>query len=332
MSRRRSSWWSHQGKPPLFVARGRDPYFAPWADTAQIDHFSPGARAAMVAELVQIGRHCDGLRCDMAMLVLNDVFARTWAHLLQDRPAPDSEFWTDAIAALPAGFIWIAEAYWDMEPRLQALGFNYTYDKRLYDRLIAADAGQIRAHLGADVGEQTRMARFVENHDEPRAMATFGRQRLPGLTALIATLPGLRFFHEGQFEGRTIHLPMPLDRAAAEPEDAELLAVCRRILRIADDPVFHDGAWALVPVAGDQADALIAYEWRLGTARRLVVLNIGAHLAQGWVRIAEAPDAAPTTIFRDLLDDQSYVRDHHGLVERGLYVRLEAHQAHVFAV
>jgi hypothetical protein len=324
-----------QDGAPYFVARGRDPYFAPWADTAQIDHFSPAARTAMIESLRSIAAHCDGLRCDMAMLVLNDVFAKTWSHLLDGRPVPATEFWSDAVGALPKDFIWIAEAYWGLEAPLQALGFSYTYDKCLYDDLLAADAGRTRAHLGGDSAAQSRMARFIENHDEPRACAHFGRDRVPGLTAVIATLPGLRFFHDGQFEGRRIHVPMPLDRAADEPADAALQAICARILRLADDPVFHDGTWSPAPVepAGDGTSGqLIAYHWRLDDAFRLLVLNVNGAAAQGRVMIAGEVASGVSYAFNDLLNDAIYVRDGEELVERGIYVRLDGFAAHVFCV
>jgi hypothetical protein len=320
---------------PYFVARGRDPYFAPWADTAQIDHFSKPARAAMIDSLQSIGAHCDGLRCDMAMLVLNDVFAKTWSHLLDGRPAPATEFWSDAVRALPEDFIWLAEAYWGLELPLQAQGFSYTYDKCLYDDLLAADAGRTRAQLGGDFAAQSRMARFIENHDEPRACAHFGRDRLPSLTALIATLPGLRFFHDGQFEGRRIHVPMPLDRAADEPADAALQAICARILHIANDPVFHDGGWSLAkvePAGDDTSGQLIAYRWRLADSFRLVVLNMNGTAAQGRVTIDGAVASEATYAFNDLLNDAVYVREGRELVEHGLYVRLDGFAAHVFAV
>ena len=321
------------GKAPYYVARGRDPYFAPWADTAQVDYFSEDARTALVALLKTIGSHCDGLRCDMAMLILNDVFAKTWSHLLGGRAAPASEFWTDAIAALPADFIWMAEVYWDMEARLQALGFTFTYDKRLYDRLKAGNVSDIRGHLTADAGYQGHMARFLENHDEPRSVPTFGRDRVPVLAAMIATLPGLRFFHQGQFAGKTIHLPMPLNRAADEPPDAALEATYDAILAIAGDPAFHNGEWALLDIDAldDSGGNLLAYRWKGADGYRVVILNLGTTPAQGRVRIGDLPPSTKYD-FADRLNGQSYLRDGEDIAANGLYVRLEGYQAHIFAV
>ena len=323
-----------EGKAPYFIARGRDPYFAPWADTAQIDYFSETARTALVDVLKTIGSHCDGLRCDMAMLVLNAVFARTWSHLLGDRPVPEREFWTGAIAALPPQFIWMAEVYWDMEADLQTLGFTYTYDKRLYDRLKAGNVDEIRGHLTADAAYQGHMARFLENHDEARSVATFGRDKVPVLAAMIATLPGLRFFHQGQFVGKEIHLPMPLNRAIDEPPDMALAGIYEHILNIAKDPAFHTGAWGLLNIDGmdDSSGNLLAYRWTGGDGYRAIILNLGPDPAQGKVWMAHELPASSSYDLADLLNGQSYVRNHDDLAANGLYVRLEPYHGHIFAV
>lgn len=320
---------------PLFIARGRDPYFSPWADTAQLNYANPATRAALIATLRQISQHCDGLRCDMAMLVLNDIFSKTWAHLLADQTFPEGEFWSDAIAALPADFLWMAEVYWDMEWRLQQLGFNYTYDKRLYDRLESAAPHEIRAHLSGDGAYQSRMARFLENHDEPRSAKTFGRARLPGLATLLATLPGLRFFHQGQFEGKTLHLPMPLNAAADEAPDLELAKTYEKILAIAAQPIFHLGEWRLLDVGADSDgshEQLIAYRWRRDGEYKLIVINLAGHAAQG--RIPLADELAPSAQYNlfDELSDTAYLRERQDLLAQGLYVRLEAYGAHIFSI
>jgi hypothetical protein len=324
-----------EGAKPYFIARGRDPYFDPWADTAQIDYYSEATRAALIDILKTVGSHCDGLRCDMAMLVLNEVFGRTWGHLLADRKRPEREFWSDAIAALRPDFIWMAEVYWDMEAELQGLGFTYTYDKRLYDRLKAGNVWDIRGHLSADLGYQSHMARFLENHDEPRSLATFGRDRVPVLAALIATLPGLRFFHQGQFVGKEIHLPMPLNRAIDEPPDMALAAIYEHILAVGADPAFHSGDWSLLEVEGldETGGNLLAYRWKGPDGYRAVILNLSPGTSQGRVKLNGDLDPAPQYEFADRLNDQAYIRDCDDLeANGGLYVRLDGFKGHIFAV
>ena len=184
---------------PLVLAYGRDPYFAGWPDTLQLNYGNPELQQAMIGELERIAGQCDGVRCDMAMLVLPDVFERTWGIRAE-------LFWpkaTEAVRRKYPEFWFMAEVYWDLEWTMQQQGFDYTYDKRLYDRLREGHARPVREHFHAGLDYQNKMARFLENHDEPRAAATFP----PGVHKAAAVItflsPGLRFFHQGQFEGRT---------------------------------------------------------------------------------------------------------------------------------
>jgi hypothetical protein len=266
-----------------FVACGRDPYFPPWTDVAQLDYSSLETRAAMISELQHLSRHADGARCDMAMLALSDVFGQTWQRCLR-RAMPDAEFWAEARAAVP-GFLMLAEVYWDLEWRLQQLGFDYTYDKRLYDRLRYSSAADVRGHLTADAEYQRRSARFIENHDEVRSAAAFDR-RIRAAATVVATLPGLRFFHQGQFEGRTDHVPVQMGRWRNQPADPELAHFYDSLLAAANSEVFHSGSWRLLDIedagSGSSAD-LIAWQWSREVDVRIVVVNLGDGMARGRV-------------------------------------------------
>jgi hypothetical protein len=270
----------------------------------------------------------------MAMLVLNDVFARTWGPLAGAFSPPEREFWSDAVAALP-GFIWIAEVYWGLESRLQDLGFRFTYDKGLYDRLRHASPPDVRRHLELDVTRQSRLVRFLENHDESRSAAVFGRERLEAAATLVATLPGLRFYHHGQLEGRRVRLPVQLGRAPAEAPDEEIRRLYERLLRLSDENVFHAGEFRLLDVraAGDESfQGLIAYRWRAPAAEKLVAVNLSAAAAQGRVVLADGVDPSRNYALVDQLHDARYERAGTEMVRDGLFVRLEAHRAHVFGV
>jgi glycosidase len=151
------------------LAYGRDPYFDGWPDTFQLNYGNPELQRAMMGELERIAGQCDGVRCDMAMLVLPDVFERTWG-IRADLFWPKA---TDSVRRKQPAFLFMAEVYWDLEWTLQQQGFDYTYDTRLYDRLEHGAARPVREHFFAGLDYQDRMARFLENHDEPRAAATF---------------------------------------------------------------------------------------------------------------------------------------------------------------
>ena len=185
------------------LARGRDPFFPAWPDVVQLNAFAPALRTTVIATLRDIAEQCDGVRCDMAMLMMNDVFSRTWGARVGAPPAED--YWPTIIPAVRdahPGFRFIAEAYWDLEWALQQQGFDFCYDKRLYDRLVAGDATQIRPHLSADRQYQQRLVRFIENHDEPRAAAVFDARRQRAAAVASLTQTGARLVHDGQFEGR----------------------------------------------------------------------------------------------------------------------------------
>ena len=300
-----------------FLACGRDPFFPPWTDVAQLNYFNPDTRAAMIDTLQQVAAHTDGARCDMAMLVLNDVFGRTWA----DSPtgsSPATEFWTEARAAVPDFFL-IAEVYWELEWRLQHLGFDFTYDKRLYDRMLHAHPSEVSAHLRADAEFQRRSARFIENHDEPRSLTAFG-DRVRAAAVVMSTLPGLRFFHDGQFEGQRARLPVQLGDLPAEPINLDLVEFYQRLLTIVDARVFHEGEWHLcdVDACDDSSTNLVAWRWKRARDQRLVVVNLGQSAAQGRVRVGLDGSAGDVVLFEDLLDERPYPRPRTEIESRGL--------------
>ncbi|HEX4664618.1 MAG TPA: alpha-amylase family glycosyl hydrolase [Terriglobales bacterium] len=316
------------------IAYGRDPYFAPWTDTAQLNYFNAELRAAMIDQIRRISEICDGARCDMAMLMLNDNFHQTWEPLLGSTPAPREEFWQEATRALP-NFIWIAEAYSDSEWALQQLGFNFTYDKRLYDRLRDGFVRDVYLHLKAEWDFQVHSVRFLENHDEGRAISVFGKSRMLAAAVVAATVPGMHFFNDGQFEGFRTQLVVQLARAQEETVDTEVYRMYERILRIIDAPEFHGRGWKLLEPqnAGDGTSSdLIVHAWRSGTGTKLVIVNLGPGVATA--RIYFTDDLLPGKVlaFRDLLSDVSYEKQAMDLMNAGLLVKEEGFAAHIFDV
>jgi hypothetical protein len=312
-----------------FIACGRDPFFPPWRDVAQLNYFNPDTREAMIGVLATIAGRCDGVRCDMAMLVLNDVFARTWAgrlDLLWGMPA--SEFWPEATRRAPMTYL--AEVYWDREFQLQQQGFAYTYDKRLLDRLHHGDPYEVRGHLHADPAYSAKLARFLENHDEARSLPTFGH-RLRAAAALAFTLPGLRFFFDGQFAGADLRAPVQLGRWPTHPDRADVRDLYARLLQAIDRPLFHDGAWTLLSVrgAGDTTNGnLVASAWRKGDELAIVAVNITGETSQGLVDVGDLP-ARDSFELVDALSDPRY-RWTRANLSSGLYVRLTSGDAHLF--
>jgi hypothetical protein len=330
------SLYYYQAAPqgPLFIALAKDPYYPPWQDVAQLNHFNPRLRAAQIADLRAIANHCDGIRCDMAMLQLNDIFAANWRHLLGDTPTPENEFWTEAHAAVPSLTL-LAEAYWGTEQRLLDLGFSYSYDKTLYDALRDHNILQIRERLASFPARQSDFARFMENHDEPRRPEVFPNERLAADGTLLGTLPGVRFYHQGELEGRRIHMPITLRIAADEPPDPVSTNFFRKILQITRQDVFHEGKWNLLDVApeGDApTDALLVYEWRSPNGWKIIAVNLAAYTSQGRVRLADRVSPSQNYIFNDELNNVRYDRTGEELHNLGLFVRRDAFQAHLFDI
>ncbi|MGC2421653.1 MAG: hypothetical protein WA405_08400 [Candidatus Acidiferrales bacterium] len=316
-----------------YIALGRDPYFPPWKDTAQLNYFEPQLRAAQIAELRCIAKHCDGVRCDMAMLQLNDIFAKIWTPLLRGAEPPKTEFWADAHAALPS-LILLAEAYWGTEPRLIDLGFSFVYDKPLYDAVRDLRMAEVHTRVEARSSYQSCLARYLENHDEARCASVFGPQ-FPAAGVLMGTLPGLRFYHQGELEGRRIHLPITLRIAADEPPNPPAAAFFEKILPITAEDAFHQGQWSVLPVTpeGDGTSAnLVVYEWRLEKVWKVIVVNLSAGASQGRVHFGENVSPGQSYIFYDGLDDVRYIRGGDEMVNLGLFVRRDAFQAHLFDV
>ncbi len=207
-----------------WVAHGKDPFLAAWNDTAQLDYRQSATREAMIEILQSIAAQCDGARCDTAMLLLNDVFDKTWKHFPADAPAPAEEFWAEAIAAVKQRhprFVFIAEAYWDLEPQLQALGFDYAYDKRFIEHLTRRDFPALQKHVRA-VGGQFNPVRFLENHDEARIASLLSVPEQKAAAVLLLAQPGLRLLHDGQLAGKTRRTPVQFADYWPEHANAEM--------------------------------------------------------------------------------------------------------------
>lgn len=324
--------WIKRQRGDLLLAYGRDPYFSGWPDTLQLDYSNPATQEAMIGELCKIARQCDGVRCDMAMLLLPDVFERTWG-----RTAP--LFWPNAtrrVRTQSPGFTFLAEVYWELEWTLQQQGFDYAYDKRLYDRLRDRHARPVREHFRAGLDYQDKLARFLENHDEPRAAATFPLDIHRAAAVISYFSPGLRFFHQGQLEGRTKRISPHLGRGPNEPIQPELSEFYGRILAALQKPAFRDGDWQLLECVpawdGNWTwDSLLAFAWTGRDGERSVVaVNFAPNQSQCHVHLPWNDLAHRNWRFEDQLSSASYDWNGRDLATGGLYLDMSPWQAQVF--
>jgi hypothetical protein len=316
----------------MVLAHGRDPYFPGWPDTLQLDYGNPATQEAMRRELLAAASLCDGLRCDMAMLILPDVFQRTWGVAAEP-------FWPDAIRAVRArspNFVFMAEVYWDLEWTMLQQGFDYAYDKTLYDRLVARNGRGVREHLLAGLDYQRHLVRFLENHDEPRAAGTFPWDVHQAAAVVAFLSPGLRFFHQGQFDGRRKHLSIHLNRGPAEPPDPAVGEFYRRLLGVLRRPTLRDGEWRLLaPTEAWQGNGtwsgFIPALWEgKGGESLTAVVNFQPYQAQCYVRLPTAELAGRSHDLVDQFGPARYRRSGDELIGRGLYLDLPPWGFHLF--
>jgi hypothetical protein len=319
---------------PLVLAYGRDPYFDGWPDTLQLNYGNPELQQAMIGELERIAGQCDGVRCDMAMLVLPDIFQRTWG--ISSEP-----FWpqaTQRVREQVPGFCFMAEVYWDLEWTLQQQGFDYAYDKRLYDRLRDGHARPVREHFHAGLDYQNKLARFLENHDEPRAAATFAAGVHEAAAAITFLSPGLRFFHQGQFQGRKKRISPHLGRGPLEPANPQLEQFYDRLLAVLRQPVVRRGQWQLLECVAAwegnwTCDCFLAFAWQgPGDERLLATVNYAPNQSQCYVRLPFPGLTGRPWRLQDQIGDATYDRDGDDLQSRGLYLDMCPWQAAVFSL
>ncbi len=351
------------------IAHGKDPYFPPWTDTAQLDYTAGKTQDAMARTMSRICEYCHGMRCDMAMLVIQDIFRQTWGDVIKGDT--DREFWPMAIDRIKSDgreCTLVAEAYWGRETDLVKSGFDYVYDKVLYDLMVREDIQGIREHLGRPF--QTNMLRFLENHDEPRALSCFGPERIKCVMVIHATLPGMRLWQSGQFEGDTVHVPVQLSQQgwlklikagyvhmdvsvadifchadnnvgkdlSSEREVREDIGrFSGQLLEEVNHPVFHEGKWEICHTEGwpdNQSHMnLLAWCWHYRDERRLIIVNFSSSPAQGHIRLPDRwlPEG-DMFVMEDPINKETYSRFAMDVTGSGLYVGLDAYHFHFFRI
>ncbi len=315
------------------LAHGRDPYFPSWPDTLQLNYGNPELQCAMLEQLRAIAAQCDGLRCDIAMLLLPEVFRETWGISAE-------AFWPKAIRAaheVDRDFLFVAEAYWGREWDLQAQGFDYTYDKTLYDKLLSRNPGAVRAHLAADTRFQRKLVRFLENHDEPRVAATLPPEIHRAAAVATFFIPGMRLFHDGQLDGYLRKPSIHLARRSKEPGNSDLREFYSCLLRnLKKDLTLGDWAlletrqaWSSNPTSND----FLCFGWLQEICPALVIaINYSEHQSQCYLHLPLYWLESEIVVLRDLMGTAMYERNGDDLLERGLYLDMPSWSYHVFRV
>lgn len=320
-----------------WLAHGKDPYFPPWNDTVQLDYRRAATREAMLGLLQSVAARCDGVRCDVAMLLLNEVFARTWESFPVAGETPLCEFWADAIAAIRRNhpdFLFLAEVYWDLEARLHDLGFDFAYDKHLYDELFWRNAaGAQRRLLDAGPGFVARCAHFLENHDEPRIATQLSTEEHRAAALVILGLPGMRFLHEGQLAGARVKLPVQLARRRAEAADPAVAALYEALLAALPHTAVGKGHAELLtprPAWRDNPSGVnfVLAQWQATPpAFDLVAVNLAPHRSQCYAPVTVRGLERSGWRMSDHLGHEQRDQSGNALAAEGVYLDLPAHGA-----
>lgn len=208
-----------QTNPEIFLKiknefqSGRDPNYPAWLDTAQLDYSKQITRDFMAKQLLNISKICDGVRVDMAMLLLNSVFEKTWSFKIENQ----KEFWSESLSALKkfkTDFVTIAECYWDLEPRLIELGFDYVYYKPFLDQLVSNQSLNSKTEGINQINQ--KLVCFLENHDEKRSASIWQGEALKNKINLLVQAKGIGLYYHGQLEGNLIRTPIQLIQTPLE--------------------------------------------------------------------------------------------------------------------
>lgn len=278
--------------PSGIFAKGKDPNFEPWSDVLQLNAFSKGLREETVRTLRFIGSISDGVRCDMAMLMMNTIFKKTWG----DRAGtvPTNEYWPtiiEAVRAVHPNFTMLAEVYWGKERDLLKQGFDFCYDKELYDLLLSTSTQDIQRYVQKPVAYQNHLLRFIENHDEERAAATLAPRKHKAAAVILATLPGAQLYHDGQREGRKVRVPVHFGRRVDEDVDNDLAAFYDKLFSFIDTAGLPERNWRPLAIKAGllkhQSEQVLAWEWVSEDSRLVVMVNYSPRIAR--VKLPFAP-------------------------------------------
>jgi glycosidase len=320
---------------PNGIAYGCGQWCSPWTDVAQLNYMDRDLRAFRISQMKAIASVADGMRCDMAHLLLNDAFWSYWQTELTawGYSALPTEFWADAIAAVRADFpdcVFMAESYGDVLARLHALGFDYAYDKDPLDRLRDGDVAGFKALLcGSNETFKRRLAHFTENHDEPRAVETFrGNVTVAdAAAAALLTWPGLRFVNQGQEEGFARRIDVHLRRALPEPVQPAAVEFYAKLFAVLNTTALRGGEYTLKSIDG--SDTILTWEWAKGEEHVLVCVNFSPWDSGGNVVCGDAPLSGDTIPVTDLMTGTVYQRDPNVMRTTGLTIVLAPYQVQI---
>lgn len=317
-----------------FIAYGKDPFFPPWTDTLQINIFSKKAQKILLKQLRKISKYADGVRVDMAMLLLKDIFYNNWKEYIKEGK-PEEEFWQ--IATNSIDMLFIAEAYWNTENKLLELGFDYTYDKKFLDSIMdfiyKHNFQQIRYCLSLNINFQRKLVRFLENHDEERIASKIDENKARCILPLFFTCPGMKMIYWEQFEGQTIKIPVQILRSIDNYKPIQLyqklIEIYFKIQEIIEKGTFF--FLKVNQIFDDSYQNILSYGYKLENKTLFIVINFLPIISQCIINLNES---YPRGIFNfekvelslvELLKGRIYYRN-----PEKIHIILEPYESQIF--
>ena len=317
------------------IAYGKDPYSDPWMDVIQWNYWETDTRKLMKLNLLTALKYSDGVRCDMAHLVLNDVFGNTWSEELKawEYKKPNQEFWAYAFEEVKYKYpdaILLAEVYedWQIEI-LKKLGFTYCYDKALLDKLRGS-AKDVKEYIQNKEWDNT--VHFVENHDENRIIANVedNIEKAKAAGTIASTIGGMVFLNHGQWYGYKNKLDVHLRREASESINKNVFNYYKKLMQIIIDPAFKSSNYYYINnMTGDKPNNFIAYIRQEGNNHYLIIINYNDENGCAEIPIYNIEGTGNIRLY-EMINDVEYTGNAETIKTKGLNVCLSGYETHIF--
>ena len=318
-------------------AFGSYPFHPPWKDVIQFNYWEKETRNMMKNNLMTVLSYADGVRCDVASLLLNDIIEIAWKEELDywGYHRPSTEFWEYAFAEVKSKYpnaILLAEVYGDKEiEALYKLGFHYCYNKDLLIRLMGSTLELKKYLKNKTENNWGHLANFVENHDEDRIVYNMGNVKKAMAAGTIAsTVGGMIFINHGQWSGYKNKLEVHLRKGEDEDENNEVKNYYQKLIQIIQDPAFTGSNYYFInDIKGDKKDDFIAYLREEGDSHYLVVVNYSNSYGCANVPIYNMNDNVDVSLY-EVFNDEEYIRNGSDIRNKGLIVCLNPWETQIF--
>ena len=309
----------------------------PWKDVIQFNYWEKETRKIMKDNLMTVLSFADGVRCDVAGLLLNDVIEKNWKEELDywGYKRPETEFWELALNEAKNKYkdvIFLAEVYDEKQiDLLTKLGFTYTYNKDLLEKL-KGDSNEVNAYIKS-VKEEYWMhsANFVENHDENRAVYNMGSiEKAQAAGTIAITIGGMIFINHGQWNGYKNKLDVHLRRGYDEMENDEIKKYYKKLMRIVQDPAFTGEKMTIIEnIEGDKKYDFVSYIREKEESYYLIVVNYSNSFGCSKIPIFNLKGKGECSL-REVIYDREYIRNADNIRNEGLIICLSPWESQIF--